>query len=274
MTPRLATALLVLTLACASPAAHADTKSDCIAAFEGGGELRASGKLLEARQRLYGCAASTCSGDVQRECAKELAEVDAALPSIVLRPHDARGQDLVRARATIDGVEKSVDGLAVPLDPGPHVVRFEMQGCAPSEQTVLSTQGEKNRTVEATLQCTEAPSPSEAPPAPSPSLVLPAVLGGIGVVGLAGLTYFGLKGKGRIEDIRATGCAPACDASEVHAARTKLVVADVLGAVGLVSLGAAVYLVLSRPSPRPAARTSLDVTATSSSGALLVRGAF
>ena len=275
-------AALVATVWAATPGAaqaQSTSKSACIADFEQAAELRAGRRLLDARQRLVECGSVRCPADVQKECVKELVLVEQSIPSIVLAVRDEAGHDLVDARAQVDGSARTLDGQVLSLDPGRHAVRFEMAGCEPAEQIVLLAEGERNRAIVGALRC-GGPKPPLSPPSPSPpspSRTLPLVLAGGGVLGLAGFAYFGLQGRAEIDDVRSTGCAPSCDRDPVTHARTKLLVADVLGGVGLLSLGAAAWLFVSAAAPAPPKRAfTLDLRpgANGGGGELLVRGLF
>jgi hypothetical protein len=268
--------------------AQSTSKSACIADFESAARLRTERKLLDARQRLLECGSVRCPADVQKECVKELVLVEQSLPSIVLALRDEAGHDIVDAQAFVDGGARALDGQALSLDPGRHTVRFEKSGCAPAEQLVLLAEGEKNRAIVGTLRCggdtppgdaAQAPPPSgpSGTPAgsPGPSRTLPLVLAGVGVVGLAGFAYFGIQGRADIDDVRSTGCAPSCDRDAVMHARTKLLVADVLGGVGLVSLGVATWLFVSGSPPAPSKRAlTFDVRPAPHGSAMVVRGVF
>lgn len=256
-----------------SPAAKAQSsgKATCITAFEEGARLRSERKLLSARQRLLECGGTQCPADVQKECAKELELVNQSLPTMVVTSRDQLGRDLVEGKVLVDGESHPLDGRAVAFDPGRHTVRVEVAGCEAAEQRVLLAEGEVNRAVVATLHCEEsgASASSGATVGPSPSapasrsLVLPLVFGGVGVVGLAGFAAFGIVGRNEIDDIRATGCAPACNRSEVMSARAKLLVADVSGIVGVLGLGAAAYFAFLAPSahrPVPPASQAISTT--------------
>jgi hypothetical protein len=292
---------VLVAILCATTAgsaqAQSTSKSACISDFEHAVELRAGRKLLDARQRLLACGSVRCPVDVQKECVKELVLVEQSLPSIVLALRDEAGHDIVDARTFVDGEARALDGQALSLDPGRHAVRFEMTGCESAEQLVLLAEGEKNRAIVGTLRCggptppsssAPPPSPTSSPassaaetpatssvPSATPSRTLPLVLAGVGIVGLAGFAYFGLQGRADIDDVRSTGCAPSCDRDAVMHARTKLLVADVLGGVGLVSLGAAAWLFFSGSAPAPSKRAfTLDVRPGPNGGAMLLRGLF
>lgn len=282
------------------------SKAACIAEFEQAQELRAARKLVDARLRLLGCGSLRCPTDVQKECLHELALVEQSLPSIVLGLRDEAGHDIVDARALVDGTVRPLDGQALSLDPGRHTVGFQLDGCEPSEQVVLLGEGEKNRAIVGTVRCSgdaaarepgsaraaapldpsappsrsPSPHPSSLPPSPSPtaspSRVLPLVLAGVGVVGVVGFVYLGAKGRGEIDDIRATGCAPSCDRDAVLDARTKLLAGDLLGAVGLVSLVAAAYFYItaSAPNSRGARAVTFDARPNAHGGTMVVGGGF
>lgn len=246
-------ALFGLATLSVSATAHAADRASCIATFEEAAELRGHRRLVDARQRLVECAGAACPADVQKECARELESIDASLPTVVLVARDQAGRDRVRGRVLVDGAVTELDGKAIRLDPGRHALRFEAPGCAPREHEALLAEAEKNRRIIGALECTvedRALFLEPTPPTPSPSRVLPLTLVGAGVAGLVAFAYFGLSGRSELADIRATGCAPACDRDAVTAARTELLIGDILGVAGLVALGAAWLTFESAPAAR------------------------
>ena len=144
--------------------AHADSKQECAAAYEKTQSLRERGKLLDARQQAIACSASTCSVYVVRDCTQWLAEIDASMPTVVFTVENATGPDPSAVRVTVDGqtVAQTLDGKPVLLDPGEHVVRFEMTGVEAVEQKVTIQGGEKNRKLSASFK--------KAPPPMTPAL--------------------------------------------------------------------------------------------------------
>ncbi|WP_437841834.1 hypothetical protein [Sorangium sp. So ce1153] len=114
--------------------------------------------------------------------------------------------------------------------------------------------------------------PSAAPSAPPPSApprfaaaAPPAVpplawtAGGVGVVGLGVFAVVGALSLDAEADLRAT-CAPRCPGDDVRAIRVQHAVADVGLGVGVVALGAAAWLYLTRPAaatPPPARASAL-----------------
>jgi hypothetical protein len=246
--PLPAAALIVL-----SAQAHAAGGEACARAAERAQDLRGGGKLMAAMEELRACVQTSCPEFVRRDCARWQTEVEASLPTVVVRARTREGRDLTAVRVTVDGAAwaDGLDGLAKPLDPGEHRFRFETADAPAVEQPVVVREGEKLRAVDVVFA---TPVPSDAPPAAVTAATpgrgpWPWVLAGVGVaaagtgavLGVGGLSdYHGLQdGCGR------TG---ACTSSQVSPVRTRLWVADVALVVGAVSLGVAGWLAL-RPLP-------------------------
>src|SRR4051812_23133074 len=109
----LATAALLV-----SPHARAeDVVQTCATAAETAETLRHGGKLLQARERLLVCTRAVCPTIVRADCIQWLAEVDVALPALVVRARDAEGRDVLAVRVLLDGhpwLDK-LDGRAAPV---------------------------------------------------------------------------------------------------------------------------------------------------------------
>ncbi len=86
--------------------------------------------------------------------------------------------------------------------------------------------------------------PSRAAARPIPPAAF--ALGAVGIVGFATFGTLAVLGENKRGDLERS-CSPACSPSEVQPLKTKFLIADIGLAVGAVSLGAAGYLVLSRP---------------------------
>jgi hypothetical protein len=171
-----------------------------------------------------------------------LVELDAALPTVVFSAR-ADGHDVTDARVLLDGeaVASALDGHAVALDPGNHVVRFERTGGGVSEVRLVAREGEKNRSVSATFM---GATPAEKPKMESGRFpVLPVILGGTGLLALGGSFYVRLNADSDADRLRSS-CAPSCDQSSRDALSDKLVVANVALGVGLgaLALAAATWL--------------------------------
>jgi hypothetical protein len=262
---------LAASLVGGAASARDDEKQACARASEEAQQLRSEGRPKEARDRLLVCARDTCPGIVRKDCTLWLAEVTAALPSVVVAAKDAQGQDVVTVKVTLDGepFTDKVDGKAIAVNPGVHTFHFEMDGAPPVDDKVVVREGEKNRellvtfkTPTAALPPKPAPPPVEPPPPPPAASHAPPALtyvfGGLAVVAAGGYAYFGIKGKSDVDNLRAT-CAPDCTASQKNNASTELLVANVSFGVGVAALVTAAIVWIAAPgaSAAPKAGTSL-----------------
>jgi hypothetical protein len=260
---------VALALAVSQPAlAQGDP---CLEAYVGAQRLRKAGKLVAARDAVRTCLGPSCPVETAGECAKWLAEIEASLPTVVFEARDERGQDLAEIRVTVDGAPmlERLDGVARPIDPGPHVVGFELPDGRRFERTIVVREGEKNRRVAVLPPPTPAsvaeppataPPPAAAassPPAPEaegPSVAWPLgfVTGGVGMVALGLFAGFGIAALDEHAEL-ASSCAPRCSPDQVNALGDKQLVADVsLGiGVGLVAAGAILLAVGWPRTPAP-----------------------
>jgi hypothetical protein len=259
--------------------ARADDQTHaCIVASEEGQQLRAQRKLVTASEKFAQCVRDVCPGAVRKACLAWRAEVETAIPSIVLAARDAAGRDLSAVKVSIDGsaTAEQLDGRTLPVDPGPHLVRFEPANGEPLEERIIVRQGEKNRVIQVVIG---PPSMSTAPtPRSGPAGVPLAawVLGGVGVVALGSFAVFGLVGQSDRNSLEHS-CVPTetCNPSAVTSMRTNLIVADVSLGVGIASAGGAVYFALARRSAdTPVASVPLDFVASPGGGLLRWRGGF
>jgi hypothetical protein len=290
--PALASALAVF-VALVSEAGRArasDSKNACANAAEEAQALRHDGKLRAARDELLLCARPECPELVKVDCQSWLGEVEDALPTIVVRARDARGHDVIGARVLADGklLERSLDGKAVALDPGPHHFRFEASGAEPADIDVLVTEGEHNRMVEVTFpvalradgsrddgspatsehgadgvampttpdaRSRDRSSPEATDVASGESIgrsrsLGPWFVGGAGVVALG---LFGVLDASAWSDVGAMrdGCGRTrtCNQADVDSVRTRITVAEIALGVGLAAVaGGVTWYVLDRPA--------------------------
>lgn len=250
-TSSLAGALVAVAVLAAANVAAADEstdaapKAECVSRLDRAQSLQSARKLRDARAEYLACSAATCPELVREDCAKSLVELDASIPSVVFSARGEQGKDVTDARVLLDGeaVSSALDGHAVTLDPGTHVVRFERAGGGVSETRVVAREGEKNRPVSATFMST-TPEP-EKPKAESGRAfpVLPVILGGTGLLALGGSFYVRLNADADADRLRSS-CAPTCDQSSRDALSDKLVVANVALGVGIgaIALAAATWL--------------------------------
>jgi len=247
--------------------------SACGAAYEGAQVARAESRLRAARDALASCMRAECPEFVRNDCARWLNEVELALPSIVLVAKSG-ATELEDVHVSFDGapLRDRIDGKAVTVDPGRHVLRFEATARPPVEVEVIIHEGDKNRVVEANFPSDQPkpvapPTAEQAPTSRAHSRALPYALLGVGALGVASFTTFALLGNADKRELEQR-CSPECPESEVDAVHTKYVIADVSLAIGTVAIGAASYLLLTAAGER--SKHSLSTRPTL--GLVLTRG--
>ncbi|HWL87938.1 MAG TPA: hypothetical protein VNO21_19175, partial [Polyangiaceae bacterium] len=219
-----------------------------------------------------------------------LSDVDARLPTVILSAVDASGNDLVDVKVSVDGqpLLTRLTGSQMPIDPGPHRFRFEIDGSPTVEETWVISERQKGRALKAKFAsgatpavtspgAAEAPKEAAEPPSAPPQKASPPVaayvLGGVGVAALGTFAVFGVMGLSDYNSLKDTPCGQSktCSSDQTDPIKTKLLVADIGLGVGLVSLGVATYLFLSRPKERTAQASVLGhaVVAPTRSGGWL-----
>ncbi len=235
--------------------ARADEKRECVAASEKAQQLRNAGKLIEARDQLAVCGRAECPKIVQGDCTQWMAEVLNALPTVIPAAKDRAGKDIVDARLTIDGkpVTDTLDGKAVPVDPGVHTFRFETKGAAPIEQQVVVRQAEKNRILPVTFAIGEDAAtkqhdeqqqqPSGGAEKSSGPPIVGFALAGAGLVGGGIAAYLGLSADSDARNLRDT-CAPKCTQSQVDDVKSHQQTAVIVAVASGVIFAAGVALII------------------------------
>jgi hypothetical protein len=276
---------------------ESETKRACLVAFDRAQQMRASTKLLGARDALIECSSETCPTLVRRDCSQWMGEVLASLPSVVFGAQDASGTDLVAVRVSVDGVvaQERLEGKAIAIDPGPHVIRYELTDGTAVEDRILVREGEKNRALTAKF-----PEPARKPPGliPSPTAPAPAKLAThdqaspagasrpsaanlvVGIVsGVAGL---GVLGAALAFDLTATSEAHAlacaahksCQAAQVDPIQEKYTDADILLGAGAAAVVFAVIVLAVRPFHTKATPSSLRLDFSRAAGTAALELAF
>jgi hypothetical protein len=284
-----------------APPVRAQDASACVDASNHGLDLRKSGKLLDARKTLIGCAVDACGSDIKGTCTQRVAEINDALPTIILLAKDGAGNDVAGVKVTVDGAGAPValDGRAMTLDPGTHTFHLEAPGQPPVDKSFVLAERQKDRREIVTIGAA-APAPTPAgtdassmpttPPAAdtgsswSTQKTLAIVAGGVGVVGIGLGTVMGLMASSKWSSAQndcGNGCGPSAPAqgekSDASTFATVSTVGFVVGGVGLV--GAAV-LWFTAPSgssaPATGSRRGVDVVPMLGAGnsGLIVKGAF
>jgi hypothetical protein len=239
-----------------------DAIARCIAATDKGLDLRKQGKLLEARKALASCAVTACGTEIKETCEKRIAEINAALPTVIFAAKDGSGNDLSRVTVWMDGAKlaDSLEGQALTIDPGKHAFKFEAAGLPAVQKELVLRETEKGRREQVVLgsspHTARAASTASLAASPSPDVgassgawssqkTLALVAGGVGVAGIAVGSIFGLSAKKALEDQQAHCSTSSCGAANYQAAQSDhdsatsaALVSDIafgLGAVGVVA---------------------------------------
>ncbi len=234
--------------------------SRCAMASEQGQQLRDEGKLRDARTKFIECAADACPRVIRQDCAGWLKETETRQPTVIFDAKDDRGRDLGAVRVSVDGklVTAKLEGRPVEIDPGAHHLVFEAEGFIADPQDVIIKENEKGRRLLINFRHRgaggSAPATPASVPTPPPKAagdsaqassvpVVPIVLGGVAVLGLAGFTYFFLSAASD------AGCSPNCTDAQIDDLKSTVLVADISLGVGIAAgLGAGAYLLLAKPS--------------------------
>jgi hypothetical protein len=250
-TPSILAALATLLVLGPALAADANRKA-CVEATEKGQTLRDDNKFSDARAQFLICSDTKCPAVIAKQCTEWLQKLEADQPSIAFRAKDAAGKDLIDVQVSVDGtpLTSTLDGKALNVEPGVHTFKYVHAGAPDIEEKVVVRIGEKNRFVDVTFA---NPNPTPAVVTPPPSTVasgggfkVPLVAWISGAVGLAGfgvMTAFAVMANGDESSLR-TSCAPHCAQSDVDAIQTKLTLANVMMAVGIVGVGVAATTII------------------------------
>jgi len=220
----------VLAVAIELASAHAraadPTTLDCLAANESAIALRGKHELRGARAQALVCAAASCPADIRSECTRRVAELNAAIPTIVFEVKDASGSDVSAVGVTMDGkpLVDRLEGTALSIDPGEHAFGFAASGQPVVEKRFVIREGEKDRRERIALGAVASAPITSAPPlatggpfaqgtpsapgAPgaetSHGLGTQKIFGlvalGVGVVGVGLGTVFGLQSMSKHDD--------------------------------------------------------------------------
>jgi hypothetical protein len=285
---------LLLPAALVATVALADDKATCVDAASRGQRLRDTHKLIEAREQLRVCAAAACPPVVQSDCAGWLADVERALPSVVVTAKDGAGGDLADVKVSADGqpLLSRLDGQALPMNPGSYTLHFERADGTSLDRVVIVREGEKNQAVAVVLGAPALASPATPSAAsttlpPTPGVESPArpgaaatrrtlgwVLGGVGVVGLGVGAALGFSAIG---DKNSADCSASnqCLAGPLSSAKSAALGADVGLIAGGVLLAGGAALVLfgsSGAHERTAASLKMAPAIGAGSGGIVLAG--
>jgi len=242
-----------LSMAAAVTSARADdVKRECVDAATMGQTKRDDGKLLAARDQMLRCSRDECTV-VKAFCARWLTEIEAQIPSVVVRVVDVDGTDRTDAKATIDGRAVKLDGKPLSLDPGEHMLVVEAPESPRKEQKVLLVDREKSRLLNVQMpskrklqqQAVESHTSSSAGKGGTPSGVW--IVGGLGVAALGTGAVFGYMAKKELTHLQ-DDCSPNCADSRTKPGRTDALIADISFGIGTAAVIAAIVWFAASPS--------------------------
>jgi hypothetical protein len=232
-------------------AENAGQAQKCIDAHNHAQDLRADGKLLEARGELSRCGNAACPAVVREDCVKLASQVNDELPALVVAVLDSAGADVVPGRIFVNGEERTdlLYGRPVPLNPGHYEIQVELKSGKTLTGEVVLLAGEKQRRFEL-----RPSKPAKQAAASDGAWKKPAgfVAMGVGAVGLGLGIVFGLKGLSDEDKYEndCTGCTDQ-DYRDLESSRkTKFLIADAGFATAVVGIGFGTYFLLTAP-PAP-----------------------
>jgi hypothetical protein len=246
------------------------------------------GHLKAAVEKAVSCAQERCPAYVRSDCLRFVDEYKAQTPSIIVVARDKNGCDTTDAQVSVDGklVLEKVDGRAIELDPGEHVVSVALPGVPVEEQRIVATQSQKDRQLSfgdarAPGCKTSGKSGIERPPPPppakterSPMTVAGLVLGGLGLGALATSAGFGIAGfvqRGELDE-----CKP-CSEYRIDGVRRTFIIGDVLLASGAALLGTSIALLVvggNQTDPEPKKAVWLGAAPSLSGGTIELSTSF
>lgn len=251
----------------AAPAFGADTQT-CVDAAEKGQVLRDGGQFLRARETLLACVSDACPKAVRADCQAWVEQLEREIPSFLPSAKTPDGEDLVDVNVFLDDkpIAARLDGRSMLADVGPHKIRFEAAGYRPVTHSIVLQTGQKNRLIEVKLEkeSDKGTAASENPVvarSERPSRVLPLVLGSVAVTFGAVATGYAIAGISARDDLSSQPCglSQTCSSDDLRPIRSKLLVADVLGAAAILAGAACVYFLVTQPSRPPPSSARLRI---------------
>jgi hypothetical protein len=255
--------------------------AECVAAHDNAGLLRLKDHWLDARAAMQRCANDACPIAIRSDCRAWLDEVVAALPTLLVVVE--RDDDGTRPiRLDLDGRSLELPEKLGPIEvvPGPHRLRFTLEGYPSVDVDVTLQKGEKNHVVRARFLRPRPAAPAPPPALPPPPryarpVPLATYLYGGGSLALLATSAALLGGA---LDSRATArdvCAPGCPKERRESIERRLLIADLVGVAGLGLGGLAVYSYVRRPwVTEEGAASGLGVAVAPGRAGVTFRGSF
>ena len=238
------------------PASPLPTKEACVASFDRGQRAQSDRALRRALSDLIVCSQESCPSVLRADCAGVLAEVRAALPSVVFAADDGSGHELteVKVYAASELLASKLDGRAVPIDPGTFDLRFERVGQPAVVVSRMIREGEKSRVIRVSLGTPSSSTFAGAVTAPGGGdrdsdasadkrtaigWVVPGALAALGLAGLGVSLFTRLSYDSRVDELRSS-CAPECSQEQRNDLSGMVVTSNVALGVGIGSLALSV----------------------------------
>jgi hypothetical protein len=270
------------------------TAAACAEAYTNAQTLRNARKLVEARDAMRICAASTCKDFIVKDCVQWLDAVAESLPSVVPVATDAQGNALPNVKVSMDGkpLLDKIDGRSLDVDPGQHTFAFEAADGTKAEKSVLVTEGEHSKRITVTLGPAAVPAGSTPIPPPTASSGTPTtppattaptsgpplkliglVTGGVGIAGLAVGSVFGFLA---LDKKNSAGCSSAsvCPSPTAEQTLRDAGSAATIATVGFVAGGALAAAGVVLWFVAPGAQVQASPTVGTESVGLVVKGAW
>jgi hypothetical protein len=248
---------------------------ECVASHRQAQLLRRDQKLLEAKDQVLRCLHDSCPSAVIGECGRLLEALEQEIPSVTFAV-TRDGAPELRARVSADGapVPNWTKGSPLPVNPGEHTFRFELEGHPTLVKAALFPVGSGIRMIEIAFTPTSA---STAPASPAPPGAPERIrrrlpghfypIATLGVLGAAGFATFGLRGMQREKELE-DRCSPHCTAEDTEPLERTYWIANLSGGVGAAALLTAGIIYVTRPpsAKRESSRRVLDVVPTRGGG--------
>lgn len=225
-----------------------DSKQQCLQAYEIGQRLRQAGDLVSAAGELRVCGGLACPVRMQSDCQRWLDDLERSTPTVIFRVRATSGELLSNVTVSIDGAApRRLDGRALMMNPGEHRVVFQHPAHHVLQKPVFVTEGEKLEPREVTLHPLVRAAPAEdrlaAAPVAAPSSAWPVALAGVGVLGSAGVVFFGVRARNG--EAALERCSPDCSRGHVDEVERDFLWSNISLGVGVAGLvGAGFWLLL------------------------------
>lgn len=190
-----------------------------------------------------------------------MAEISKLIPTLLLVAESGSGE-LENVRVTLDDklLTEKLDGAAIEVEPGSHVLRFEYKNEPPVARLVNVAEGERSVMVRARFAGEPRPAPPAGPPVPvaprtaprprepgeRPIPLLTYVFGGVAIVA-GGASAVVAAGAFSEPNAAREECAPTCDGERIDSIRSRFRAADALGGIAIASAGLATVFYFTRP---------------------------